>query len=491
MPNDRRIAFDSKLAYGVGQAAEGIKNGAFGLFILFYYNQVLGVSGTLCGLALGIALIFDAVTDPLAGSISDNWRGRLGRRHPFMYASALPLGLAFFGLFSPPALSETGLFLWLLGFAVLTRAAMTLYHVPHMALGAELTENFEERTAIVAWRQAFSYAGALVGTGAGFLYFFSDARGGRLNADAYPPWASLLAVAMLVTILYSAWGTRREIPHLPKAAPGTGEPLVRRLLREVGSAFENGSFRWLFAGVLIIFVMVGVDGALNLYMYEFFWGLSGREILLVTVMSPVGLMLGTLFTRELHRRFDKMPPLVVGTAGWAVLQIVPVMLRIIGWFPENGTGALLFSLAAFKFAQGAIVQQALVSFGSMMADVADEHELESGRRQEGIFFGAVAFSGKAATGLGNMLAGVALDLIAWPRGGAIRAAADISPDTLVSLGMVYGPIVSGFAVVSVWCYTHYRLDREQHQRVLEQLAERRAATAPGPSSAAPAGETPR
>ena len=121
----------------------------------------------------------------------------------------------------------------------------------------------------------------------------------------------------------------------------------------------------------------------------------------------------------------------------------------------------------------------MVTFGSMMADVADEHELESGRRQEGIFFGAVAFSGKAASGLGNMMSGFALDLISWPRGETVKTAADIPAETLVALGRVYGPIVSGFAVVSVWCYTHYRLDREQHSRILSRLAEERG-TAPSP-----------
>ena len=104
---------------------------------------MLEVSGTLCGIALGIALLFDAVTDPLTGSLSDNWKSKWGRRHPFMYASAIPLGFCFYFLFVPPALSETGLFIWLTSFAVLTRAAMTLYHVPHIALGAELTNNFE------------------------------------------------------------------------------------------------------------------------------------------------------------------------------------------------------------------------------------------------------------------------------------------------------------------------------------------------------------
>ena len=147
--NDRLVPFSSKFAFGIGQFAEGLKNTGFGLFILFYYNQVLGLSGTLAGAALFIALMFDAITDPLAGSLSDNFRSKFGRRHPFMYASAVPLALAFYGLFSPLAgLSEWGLFAWLTLFAVLTRGAMTLYHVPHLALGAEMTENYQERTRI-------------------------------------------------------------------------------------------------------------------------------------------------------------------------------------------------------------------------------------------------------------------------------------------------------------------------------------------------------
>jgi Na+/melibiose symporter-like transporter len=163
----------TKVAYGIGQAGEGLKNGAFGVFLMFYYNQVLGLSGTLAGLALGVALIFDAITDPLAGSLSDNTRSRLGRRHPFMYASAVPLAICFYLLFSPPELTQYQLFAWLVVFAILTRGAMTLYHVPHIALGAELSTNFEERTAIVGFRQFFSTFGGLSCYVIGFGVFFT------------------------------------------------------------------------------------------------------------------------------------------------------------------------------------------------------------------------------------------------------------------------------------------------------------------------------
>ncbi len=478
----------TKLAYGFGQAAEGLKNGAFGVFLFFYYNQVLALSGTLAGLAVGIALMFDAVTDPMAGSMSDNWRSRLGRRHPFMYASAVPLAVAFFFLFSPPeGLGQAGLFAWLLTFAILTRAAMTLYHVPHIALGAELSDDFHERTTVVAFRQFFSTFGALLAYVIGFGVFFyvsSDYPRGQFRVSAYSPFAITLSVLMVVSILISGFGTRRQIPYLPQPG-GPAESLtfgraLGRMGAEVREALKNRSFAWLFSGVLIVFMMVGVDTALNLHMNTYFWELSSGDNIAFFAATPIGIMAGTFIARSLNERFDKKPSIIFGTGWWALCQILPVILRLLGWFPENGTDSLLITLVVVKFLQGVGVVQALVTFGSMVADIVDEHELNTGKRQEGIFFASVSFSGKFTTGIGNVVGGIALDLISWPRGVEIQTAADVPAETLIWLGLIYGPIVSGFAVVSLWCYSKHRLDRHRHAAIVEELEQRR----PGSSGVA-------
>ena len=117
-----------RLIYAFGQLPEGIKSATFGFFLLFYYNQVLGLSGSMAGIAVFIALCLDALSDPVVGSWSDFTRSRWGRRHPFMYWSAIPFAASFYFLFVPPdGLSEFGLFMWLLVFAALTRTAMTFY----------------------------------------------------------------------------------------------------------------------------------------------------------------------------------------------------------------------------------------------------------------------------------------------------------------------------------------------------------------------------
>ena len=430
------LGFNLKFAYGVGQVGEGLKNGAFGTFLLFYYNQVLGVSGTLAGLALGTAVLVDAFTDPLAGSLSDHWRSRLGRRHPFMYASVLPLAVSFYFLFHPLVEGDLALFIWLVVFTNLTRTSMSLYHVPHIALGAELSDDFKERSSVVGFRTFFGTFGSLLAVFAGFQFFFTATEGfanGQLNEAAYQPYALFISLGMALTIFWSAWGTRSAIPFLP--VPATSVRLsvmatIGRVFTDIRAAMRCGSFRWLFSGVLVVYVVVGVDAALNLYVYTYFWELTPNDISLLVIAYPAGVMLGAFFAPALHDKFGKKAGLIFGGASWPFWQILPIVLRLTDTFPTNESVLLLPLLCLIRVIQGASTVQANVAYASMVADVVDEHELETHQRQEGIFFAAVSFSAKAATGMGNIIAGFGLDIINWPRGPEIRTAADVPPDTL-------------------------------------------------------------
>ena len=215
------------------------------MFLLFYYNQVLGLPGTLAGLALGISLVFDAFFDPLVGSISDNFRSKYGRRHPFMYAAILPMAIGFYLLFSPPVHGDWALFVWLFVFATVTRGGMALFHVPHIALGAELSDDFEERTSIVGVRQFLATFGGLLAIGIGFgVYFKSTAEHaqGQFNVAAYSPYALTLAVMMAVAMLTCTWGTRAQIARLrqpDQAAVGNAWLVIARMWRETLGALQE------------------------------------------------------------------------------------------------------------------------------------------------------------------------------------------------------------------------------------------------------------
>ena len=480
-----RLRTPEKLAFGIGQVAEGIKTSVFGTFLLFYYNQVLGLSADLAGLAIAVALVFDAVTDPLAGTISDRWSGRWGRRHPFIYASALPMGISFYLLFAPAVSIATvgpwGLFAWMLTFTVLVRGAMTLYYVPHMALGAELSSDYEERTTLVAIRHFFGALGFILVFVLGFGYFFTPSPefpNGQTNPAAYPPFAFVLSVLVMAAILTTAHGTRHRIPYLPQAPVGLPRVGAMDVLNEALDTLRNPSFRWMLVGFIIIIVAFGVTGATGLYMFTFFWKLDQYQILLVLLAGPIGSMFGYGAAGALFSWLDKRAAMVAGGVAWMLIHASPVLLYLAGAWPETGTWASALLLTLITVFAGAAIAQLIVGSGTTMADIADEHELLTGRRQEGVFFGASAFAGKCTAALGSYIAGLVLVWIEWPAGSAIRSAADIPQETLLTLAIISGPVAVLLAVPGLLCLSGYRLNRERLLAIQSELRNRATSSSP-------------
>lgn len=472
------LPLPTRLAYGVGQLAEGAKNGAFEFFLFFYYTQVLGLAGTLAGAAMLIALVADAVSDPLVGSLSDSTRSRLGRRHPYLYASALPMAICFALLFRPPdGAGQLGLFLWLTAFSILTRFAMTLYFVPHMALGAELSRDYRERTTIVAFRAFFGLAGGLGAPIAGLAIWFratAEQPLGQLDAAAYPGFGAALAVGMAAAIWLCAAGTHHRIPTLAQPAGVSEAFSARRLLGEIRATLRSPSFRALFLGLVVFFVMRGVQTSLGLHMGTYFWRITSEQILQVSVGSGAGVVVGLPFWTLVARRLDKKPTFLIGVAGFSLLVLLPPCLHLLGAWPAPASPAYLASLVAASAVAAFFAAAGIVAAGSMMADVADEHELATGRRQEGVLFGAQSLAAKSASGLGHQIAGIGLDLIAFPAGAAPDA---VGAQQVLGLGLLAGPGVGGLAVVALVLLAGYRLDRRRHGEIAQALAARRAAEA--------------
>jgi hypothetical protein len=146
-----------KFNQAIGAIPDTVKNWVFNTFVLLYYNQVLGLDARWVSIALAVAIIFDAITDPLVASISDNLRGKWGRRHPLMFLSAFPLGISIYCVFAPPAIEGMALFTWLMTFVLLTRGFMTLFFVPWAAITAELSDDYAERTSIMSYRYAIGW----------------------------------------------------------------------------------------------------------------------------------------------------------------------------------------------------------------------------------------------------------------------------------------------------------------------------------------------
>jgi len=237
--------------------------------------------------------------------------------------------------------------------------------------------------------------------------------------------------------------------------------------------FRIGSFPWLFSGILNMYVIVGVNAVLDLYVLTFFWGFDSTAVFLVIITYPVGVMLGAPFATAFTRRWGKKTAIVFGSLTWAFWQMLPIILRLGDAFPENNEALLLPLVVGIKLIQGMCTAQGDVAGGAMLADLVDEQELETSMRQEGVINAVISFSAKATSGLGSIVAGFALELIDWPVGENIQTAADVPVATIEQLGIVYGPMIAAFAFISIWCFMQVSSTRERHAAILARLIARR------------------
>ncbi len=461
-----RPSLPVKLAYSLGQAAQ---NGGFDAaiaFIFFYYSAVLGLSGTLVGAALAVSLAFDAVVDPVVGSWSDNIKSRLGRRLPLMIAAIPLISLSIGLLFSPPhGLGQTGLFLWLAVMSVAVRSFISLFNVPYIALGAEMATGYAERTSIVVYRALAGLFASVAVTAVGFSVYF--AHGGLQKPDGYPGFGWSVAALLFACLVVCCAGIRRYAAALPQPdqAPGS---MLRRLPSELKEIFANRSFRLLFISAVVIFAAMGANASLNNHAFVFVWKMKSETIQFISYAYLIGILLGVLGAPVLQRLMEKKFVVIIGflllIANWLVLQ--GAMLA--GLYHPLGDAAVL-PMQLNSWVAGIGTGFVLVAYPSMMADAADEHEYLFGRRREGLYFAGLGFAGKAATGLGVMVAGVALDMIGFPRSMGHSIGATLPDAMQFRLVTIWGPVPALIAIVSLVILASYGITRARHDEIAAAL----------------------
>lgn len=462
-----------KGAYAIGASAETLFSVAFNSFNFFFYTNLMGLSGTLAGLAITLGLFVDAITDPLVGAVSDRWRSKLGRRHPFMLLSPVPVMICLYLLYSPPEdMGQMGLFTWLAITAMVMRSFFTLFHVPHLALGAELSSDFYERTRIMSLNTLCGAIGAALVLYLGLSIFFKSTpefSNGLMNIKAYPLFAMTAAFLGGAVMFGSAFFTRSVIPKLPQPSVEVEKFNLKLFVNDLKEAFSNRNYRMLLIGYLFLSATLGTRETISMHMSTYYWELTTEQIRFYALALLIGPIIGFAITTRLHRRFDKKPTLIGGIVVFAILVVTPVSCRIIGIFPENHSPNLFKFLFTFYLLICTAGTVMLITAMSALADIADEHEVNTHRRQEGIFYAARSFFAKASSGLGHLIAGIALDIIDFPVG---AAPGTVDQETVNMLGLVDGPLAGIPVFISLIFYLQYRLSRSQHQQIQLSLSER-------------------
>ena len=458
----------TSILYGVGSAAFGVHLSSLTSLLLLFFNQVVGLPAAWVGGVMMGALVLDAICDPLIGEWSDHTRSRWGRRHPFMYASAVPLAVAFYFLWNPPlGWSHRSLSIYLIVSLVAVRLLLSLYEIPSQALGPELTSDYDRRTSLMSWRFLF---GVIGGSSIVFLalrvFLRKDATHplGMANRAGYGEWALVASVVMFASIMISCLGTHRFIAglvHEPKRQQSWA-----RKFREVTTTLSNRSFLSLMVSVIFGAVSLGMSGALVLYFNNYFWELSPAQLSYFQPVELVGALLAIVLAPLLSRRFGKKHAMMTLFVVSTVFGNGPIVLRLMALMPANHSPALLPILLSTYLVTYSLGITGFILITSMMADVVEDAAIVTGQRSEGLLFAANGLISKCVTGVGTLLSGFLLAAIGFPQR-AIQGS--VGPLILRNLGLVYVPIAASCSLISIAVLIFYNINRSTHEHNVERL----------------------
>jgi Na+/melibiose symporter-like transporter len=461
-------SFRTKMFYGIGSTAFGIKDNGFQTILLPFYQLVLHIPAQLVGLAIAIALIFDAFLDPIVGQFSDNLHSRWGRRHPLMYASAIPVAVSYLLLWNPPHWSTGAMFVYLIVVAVVVRTFITFFEIPNSALVAELTDDYDQRTSFLSYRILFAWFGGLGMLALAYFVFLVPTKAqpiGQLNEAGYGRYGTTSAIVMFVAILVSSFGTHRFIKWLRQ--PPVRKLTVAQYASEMFATLNNRAFGILMLAIVILNLATGLVFALNYYVVSFFWLLSTNQIGLLTLAGFVTVFLSFLIGPPVSRWLGKVKgTLVLFAIGFTIANI-PAVFGLLGIYFHAGMPNLVWILLAFSVVSGSFSIAASILVTAMITDVVEDSELKTGRRSEGLFFAGNSFLAKAVTGFGVFASGMLLWLTGFP---TVAVPGKVDPAVVHHFVATYVMVGGGLYIVGMIILARFPITRETHKENLRRLA---------------------
>lgn len=465
------IQTKEKFLYASGAVANGVKTDGFTFFLLFFYSNVIGLSPALASLAIFIALLIDAFTDPVMGAISDRTNHRLGRRHPYFLLGIIPMGLSYFMLFSIQSswdLTQQQLFFWMLAFTAMTRLGMTVFDVPHRSLGSEMSRSYAERTSIFAAREMFGWAGGLFNALLAYTVFFKDTPEyipGTQNPEPWIYFGMTGSILMCISVLITYFGT---LKYSNSSSNIKASFNLKLIISQIYIALKNKSFLIFFFGYLFIAVGWGLNSSLQLYMNTYFWEFKSIMIAAFLGIYALSTLTAFLIVPRLVLHIEKRSILLIAIAIAALIPPIPIFLFLNNLIPDAGSWNLFFTLAPFIYIANTCLSSSAIVRESMLGDISDEVELDSKIGQQGLMYASSSLIGKLNTGLGILVAGLALELIGFPRGSEVLP----TSDQVFNLAMVQGPFVAFLMIIPFGIFSLYGIDRKKHENILSKLEVR-------------------
>jgi GPH family glycoside/pentoside/hexuronide:cation symporter len=450
------------ISYSVGECANSLlMNSIFG-FAMLYYTDALGLSPALAGLAMAVAVFWDALTDPVMGHVTDNTRSRFGRRHPYILGGGVAVVVVFLFLWYVPSYfkaSEQALFWYLVVINLLQRTAITVYGVPYIALGFEICTDYDGRVKLQGIRSALNMVANLLGPALAWSLFFSDNDVSRATSreSNYTDMGLAFAVVSLACILYVVVATRhyaRDSRHMKFEGHG-----LRGFIRDMKETAADAYARYVFLFIVVVSIGIAMVSTMQMYLYEHFMRFGGVEKSIAHGGTMVGFMTGALTGGFLARRLEKKGAVYFGGALSVGSNFILGGLFLTGLLSPGQTFGLFgwqFPIAFVAF----VLFQALYWMGngimfptsiSMMADVSEIHEIQTGVNKDGSYSAVYSFSQKVAISVGMLVTGVVLSFIGFESGAGVVQRPDVLWN-LCAVTLLAGPAISLTSLVLIGFY---------------------------------------
>jgi Na+/melibiose symporter-like transporter len=356
----------------------------------------------------------------------------------------------------------------MLTFTILTRLGMTIFDVPHRSLGSEMSRSYTERTSIFAAREMFGWAGGLFNAFLAYIVFFKDTPDyipGTKNPEPWIYYGMTGASIMCISVLVTYFGT---LKYCTNTKVETQVFNLKLIFSQILIALKNKSFLIFFFGYLFIAVSWGMGSSLQIYMNTYFW-----EFKSIMIASFLGIYVLATFTAflvvpRLVQIYEKKTILLFAITFAALIPPIPIFLYMTNILPSSGSWNLFFAIIPFIYiANGCLASSAIIR-ESMLGDISDEVELESNIGQQGLMYASSSLIGKLNTGLGILMAGLALEFIGFPQGIKV----DPNSDQIFNLAMIQGPLVAVLMIIPFGIFSLYKIDRNRHEKILTQLEVR-------------------
>ena len=269
-------------------------------------------------------------------------------------------------------------------------------------------------------------------------------------------------------VLIFAIGLRRFIPRL-RQYQVEKSPSLSQFFRQVVDVFRSASARVVVMGGVLYYAGVGTYVALWVYIYSYFWEFTSEQISIIVIPMAMAALFLPPFMARFGIGREKKTVAIAGMLCAMAINVIPITLRLLGFFPDNGTATLFWIMLVAGFFETNFFLVFDISWRSMIADLTERTEIETGRRNEGVISSTITFTTKCADALGTLIAGVLLALIAFPTGTAVG---DVPDNVIDRLGLIYGPMVFLIWMGVIVFISRYRISRSRHEEMLEQLAKR-------------------